>query len=332
LELLFRFAYPLVLYLLVPLTLVLAYIHIRWKRKMRYHYSLGSELKQQGLVSKHPYKKILFIVRLIILLGLSFLIARPQLIDPKKIILVEGINIILDLDISGSMGIQVDQDDERSRIEVAKEEAIHFINKRHNDAIGLVLFANDTISRCPLTLDKKILNTIVEDIEIGLLDPKGTLLTRSLITSLSRLRKVKKAERGNIIIILTDGSPEGNDLDPQIAIDVAKQLGVKIYTIGIGHEGEAFVRHPLFGLVPISAAINKKLLQYIADETGGKFFMATNHNDMREIYDTIDNLEKVEQDLPLYSHYYDVFMIFLWLILLFLATEIILSSFIWFGL
>jgi len=327
-DFLFRFAYPYVLYLLLPVIALLLAIRLRWKKQACYRYSLASDLKRQGLARNHPYKKILFIVRLLSLLGLALLIARPQLIDPQSKINVEGINIIITLDISGSMQLQDDENDDRSRIAVAKEEAIRFIKKRDNDAIGLVLFANDAVSRCPLTLDKSILTNIVEEVDIGLLDYGGTLLARGLITAVNRLRKSKACS--SIIILLTDGVPSEGDLDPHVAIEAAKQLGIKVYTIGIGSDEDKHFMHPLYGIIAYPK-INKELLTTIAKQTGGRFFLASNPQDMRAIYDTIDKLEKTEQEMPLFTHYHDIFMPFLWIIFILVALEIVLSSLIWFS-
>jgi Ca-activated chloride channel family protein len=329
-EFIFRFAYPFVLYLLLPILIILAFIRLRWSRQTRYRYSLASEFKQSGFASNHPYKKILFALRLFSLFGIAFLIARPQLVDLQSKIKVKGINIILTLDISGSMNLQDDENDNRSRIEVAREEAIRFINKRDNDAIGLVLFANDVISRCPLTLDKRVLNNIVEEVDIGMINHEGTLLARGLITAINRLRKTKANAQSNIIILLTDGAPSEGDLDPSVAIEAAKQLGIKVYTIGIGSDTDKVFMHPFYGIVTYPK-VNKDLLSRIAKETGGKFFLANNCQDMRSIYDTIDSLEKIEQEMPLFSHYYDIFMPFLWIIFILLVLELFLSSLVWFG-
>ncbi len=327
-ELLFRFLYPYMLYILLPFIAALIFVRLHYKRQARYRYSLASELKRNGLgLRQHPYQKVFFALRFIILLTLAFLIARPQLVDQRSSVKVEGLNIMLVLDISGSMHYQ-GGDGIKSRLDIAKEEAIRFVEKRENDAIGLVLFANDVISRCPLTLDKKILINIINEVNVGLLDYQGTLLARGLVTALNRFRKLKSADKSNIIIILTDGSSEGNDIDPEIAIRAAKQLGVKIYTIGIGDE-QILVPTPS-GLIPYEF-INKKLLQHIADQTGGKFFLSNNQQETREVYDTIDRLEKVEQDLPLFTNVQEVFMPFLWLIVLLLVIEVLFSSLIWFG-
>lgn len=327
-EYLFHFAHPNMLYLLLPIIAIVVLIRLCWKKQACYRYSLATDLKQRGFARNHPYKTILFIVRLLSLIGLAFLLARPQLIDPQSKVSVEGINIIITLDISGSMQLRDDENDERSRIAVAKEEAVRFIKKRDNDAIGLVLFANDAVSRCPLTLDKNILTTIVEEVDIGVLNPDRTLLARGLITAVNRLRKAKASS--NIIILLTDGTPSEGDLDPTIAIEAAKQLGIKVYTVGIGSDEDKCFIHPFYGPVTYPK-INRELLTTIAQQTGGKFFLASNPQDMRSIYDTIDNLEKTKQEMPLFTHYYDIFMPFLWIIGMILALEILFSSVIWFS-
>jgi len=329
-EFLFRFAYPFVLYLLLPSVAVLVFIRLRWTKEARYRYSLASEFKQHGLARNHPFKKLFFLLRFFTLLGLTFLIARPQLVDPQSSVKVEGINIVIALDISGSMALHDDENDDRPRVAVAKEEAMRFINKRDNDAIGLILFANDAVSRCPITIDKKILNSIIDEVDIGVLNPDGTLLSRGLITAINRLRKVKAGERSNIIILLTDGAPSDGDLDPTVAIEAAKQLGIKIYTVGIGSDTDKVFIHPFYG--PLTyPKVNKELLTQIAKQTGGRFFLASNPQDMRAIYDTIDKLEKVEQEMPLFTHCYDIFMPFLWIIFLLIALEIILLSLVWFS-
>jgi len=328
-EYLFRFAYPIVLYVLLPVLAVLLLLHLK-KKHARYRYALGSELQLQGFAKKrHPYKKILFVLRFLSLVILALLIARPQLVDPQSTVKVEGINIMIALDVSGSMGNWDDEKNKQTRIGAAKKEAIRFINKRDNDAIGLVLFANETVSRCPLTLDKKILNQIIDDIEINVLDPDGTLLAKGLLTAINRLAKAKG--KTNIAILLTDGVPSAEDIAPEAAIETARQLGIKVYTVGIGSERPQRIMHPLYGLLELPG-LNKKLLQDIAQQTGGRFFLASSSGDMRTIYDTIDKLEKVEQEQTLFSRYQELMMPFLWLVLLFVGLEILLSSLIWFSL
>jgi Ca-activated chloride channel family protein len=294
-----------------------------------YVYPLAGLLDKQGFSSRHPFRFILMCMRLLMLVLLVFLIGKPQLIDTKSKVTVKGINIMLVLDVSGSMQSHDDENDPRSRFEVAQEEAIRFINARTNDAIGLVLFGRDALSRCPLTADKKVLTSIVHDTSIGIVDPDGTVLSRAIVTAANRLKG--SALKSNIMIVLTDGEPSPEDISPDIAMDIAKQLGIKIYTIGVGSDQERIAMHPLYGPV-VLPKLNKELLESIAQSTGGKFFLARNAHDMRSVYDTIDRLEKSEYQAPLYNKYYDIFMPFLWCILVLLVSEIVLISTRWFSL
>ncbi len=161
-----------------------------------------------------------------------------------------------------------------------------------------------------------------------MINPNGTVLSTALVTALNRL-KTSKA-KSKIIILLTDGEPTENDINPNIAIELAKQLDVKIYTIGIGSDNDQLFLDPMFGLRP-KPKINKILLSKIAHDTGGKFFLAHNAKDMRAIYDTIDSLEKTPTQAPIFNTYYDVFIPFVWIIIGLLLLELTLSSTIWFG-
>ena len=294
-----------------------------------YIYPLADQLSQEGFSSRHPYRKILSITRFLILSMLVLLIGKPQLVDMTSKVTIKGINIMIVLDVSGSMQFQDYADDERSRFQVAQEEAIRFIKARTNDAIGLVLFGRDALSRCPLTTDKKMLTSIVQDTKIGIVNPEGTVLSRGIVTAANRLKHSKA--KSNVMILLTDGEPSPEDINPSIAIEIAKQLGIKIYTIGIGSDEERVIRHPLYGLA-VLPKINSKLLETIAQETGGQFFLARDAKDMRTIYDTIDKLEKTEYEAPLYNKYYDIFMPFVWVLLGLLMLEILLASTLWFSL
>jgi Ca-activated chloride channel family protein len=303
-------------------------LRLRLHKSPFYQYPLTQQLIADNKSSKHPFKKIFFFARLLLLALLIFLIGKPQLVDTQSKIKVEGIDIILAIDVSGSMQIQDDKNDERPRVEIAKDEAIRFINKRTNDALGLVIFGADAVSRCPLTLDKHILRSIVKDLGVGIINPQGTVLATGLITAANRLKN--SHAKSKVIILLTDGEPSENDIPPKIAIEAAKKLGIKVYTIGIGSDQEVKMMHPLYGLV-LMPKVNVDLLTLIAQETGGKFFMARNAKDMRAIYDTIDSLEKTETEAPIFSNYLDIFIPFVWIALLLVFLELILSTFIWFS-
>lgn len=322
-----RFAHITYLYFLVPIIIGAFFLHMYVVKRPVYRYALGSMLRAQGLGHSNMHRYVLNALRVISLIMLAVLIAKPQLVDVHSQIKTEGIDIALVLDVSGSMSVP-DFDDQRTRIEVAKAEAIRFINKRENDAIGLVIFAQDAVSRAPLTLDKKLLVGIVDDLKIGVINPDGTKLATAMVTAANRLKHSKGASK--IMIVLTDGEPSEDDLDPSVALEVAKKFGIKIYTVGIGNKETKFVRD-FWGNV-IKLGVNKELLQKLAKETGGQFFMASDTHDMRAIYDTIDQLEKNEFDTPIFTRYYDVFIPFVFIVLGLVLLELLLSAWVWFSL
>ena len=304
----------------------------RWRyyKNPVYLYPLTHLFIKAGYTAQVPYKKIINILRFISLCGLAFLMSRPQLIDQQSTVHVDGVDIMLALDVSGSMQLFDSLQDTRRRIDVAKDEAISFIKKRDNDPVGLVLFGNESVSRCPLTLDKKMLESIINDIALGIINPEGTMIIRGVVMALNRMRKSES--KSKIIILLTDGEPTQGDLDPQLALDMAKKLGVKIYTIGIGGDGGGYYQHPVFGLQQARAPLNKNLLHTLAKSTGGKFFEATNPQEIATIYDTINKLEKTSYETNVYYKYYDIFMPFVWFIVGLCAVEFFLSRFVWSGL
>lgn len=281
------------------------------------------------LRKKKPFspQKVLFLLRCSILLLIVFLLARPQKVDEKSQVLVEGIETMLVLDVSGSMQLFDDLNDQRQRIEVAKQEAIHFVNKRENDPIGLILFAQEAVSRCPTTLDKNMLISIIKDIELGVIAADGTMLSKGLLMALHRLHKTEA--KSKIIIALTDGAPSEGDINPQAVIELANKYGVKIYTIGVGAE-QAYYAHT-FGIESVRSSFNKQLLHLLAQKTGGAFFEAKKPDDLKKIYNEIDRLEKTSYQTNVYKKYHDIFMPFLYFLLLMIIGECLLRYGIWRG-
>jgi Ca-activated chloride channel homolog len=323
-----RCANPWVLVVLFPLLAACVLIKVKWRRTPAYRSSLGSLLDKYAFVSSHQYKTIFFCMRVLALAVLAFLLSRPQLVDERSNIWVEGIDMMLVLDVSGSMDFRDYGDDKASRVDVAKEEAIRFIDKRVHDPLGLVIFGQEAVSRCPMTTDKNILKSIVQDLHIGSINPDGTMLSRALLTAANRLKN--SHAKSKIIIVLTDGEPSPGDESPELAIAVAQRMGIKIYTIGIGSGEEKVFMHPLYGMIG-KPGINKQLLSDIASKTGGKFFLAENQQEMRSIYDEIDRLEKTEYQTNVFSHYYELFMPFLWFVLIVMLLEVCLASWMWFS-
>jgi len=317
------------LYFVVPIFLLGLIYKLFFYKAVIYRYSLISILKK--FQNKKLFsEKILFFLRMISFLLLILLIAKPQLADTKSKIKVDGIDIMMVLDVSGSMLCFDDLKDKRPRIDIAKEEAKKFIEKRIDDQIGLIFFGKFAVSRCPLTLDKNILNSIISDYKIGEINADGTVLSKAISSAANRLKSSKA--KSKIIILLTDGEPTPPDVEPQIALDIAKKLGIKIYIIGIGNENGGFIEHPLMGIYQGNYTLNKKLLEIIASETGGKFFLARNATDMKNIYDTIDKLEKSNYETNIYSNYLDFFIPIIILVIFLLILELFLTTFVWFSL
>jgi Ca-activated chloride channel family protein len=293
-----------------------------------YVYPLTDELKKLIPVRVISPKKILVFLRLCSLALLIFIIGRPQTVDDRSSVNVQGIPMELAIDISGSMQCFDDLRDRRSRLDIAKKEAIRFIEKRTNDPIGIVFFAGDVLSRCPLTLDKNILKEIVASARIGDVDPNGTQLSTGLAMAVSRLRL--SDSKNKVAILLTDGLPNNDELSVDAAIAIAQKFCVKVYTIGVGSEDGGFIQHA-FGIGRADAQPDMNILEKIASETGGKAFHAHNSEEMRAIYDTIDSLEKTEIETNMFHNYHEIFMPFLLLVLGLIFLESFLRFIIWRG-
>lgn len=315
------------LYWLIPFLVGIIWYRLYYYRSIEYAYSLVHVLLLDIQQSGTLHQKILFCMRSLLLAVIALLVAMPRLVDVDSRIPVEGIDIMLVLDVSGSMQQKDDEKDNRTRLDVAKQEAIRFIEKRDNDAIGLVLFANDALSRAPLTMDKTLLKEVVHDVEIGLIQPNGTLLFTGIITAANRLKH--SHAKSKIMILLTDGEPTEGDTHAQTAMEIVRQLGIKVYTIGIGSDEPRYIQHP-FGLIPIPG-VNKELLHEIAYHSGGQSFLAKNPGDMRRIYDQINTLETSQQEVPLFGRWYDLAFSLIWVILLLVLSELMLETYIWFS-
>lgn len=324
----FQWMYPLLLISLIIITAIAAWYKFVYYKLVTYQYSLTSYFP--ALQSSKQIRATLWLLRVFFLLLLAIIIAKPQLVDVKSKIQVEGIDIMLVMDLSGSMQCFDDLQDRRSRIEVAKKEAIAFIEKRENDPIGIVIFANDALSRCPLTLDKKLLKEIVQNLDVGVINMDGTLLSVGIAMAANRLKQSNAATK--IMIVLTDGAPSAHDIEWQQAVEIAKKFGIKIYTVGIGNEQGGYAMMQGWGIVPANFQLNKALLQAIAQETGGRFFEAKKPTDMKIIYQTIDALEKTAYQTDLFTQRYDIYVPFLIAAILVLLIELIASLIIWFGL
>ncbi|RKX17594.1 MAG: aerotolerance regulator BatA, partial [Candidatus Zixiibacteriota bacterium] len=235
------------------------------------------------------FRHSLFIFSLLAITILIIVLARPHSSNSWKNISTKGIDIILDMDISGSM---LAQDFKPDRLEAAKEVATEFINGRPNDRIGLVVFSGESFTQCPLTTDHASVINLMKDIKSGMIED-GTAIGEGLANGISRLKD--SPAKSKVLILLTDGVNNMGSIDPYTAAEIAKTFNIRVYTIGIGSLGTApYPVQTPFGMQyqQMKVEIDEGLLQKISDETGGKYFRATNKQKLEDIYKEIDKLEK----------------------------------------
>jgi len=217
-------------------------------------------------------------------------LARPQRGRQFQEVETRGIDIMLCLDISGSM--QAEDFSPDNRLAVAKERAKEFVSKRQGDRIGLVVFSATSLTQCPLTLDRNIINALVDRVGFGMLED-GTAIGLGLASAVARLKDSKAKDR--VIILLTDGVNNTGDIDPITAAQAAASFGIKIYAIGVGSKGPVPfpVDDPVFGrrYAQVQIDLDTQTLQKVADLTGGRFFLATDASGLKNIYDEIDRME-----------------------------------------
>ena len=270
---------------------------------------------------KNTFQNVPFILRLLAISCIIIALARPQVKFDEQQSEGEGVDIILCIDVSGSMTAE---DFTPNRMEAAKKVAENFVNDRPNDRIGIVIFSGESFTQCPLTTDHHVLISQIEQIRNGLLED-GTAIGSGLATSVDRLRSSKA--KSKVIILLTDGVNNGGLIDPATAKEIAKAFKIKVYTIGVGTDGYAPtpVSTPM-GIVMQSekVAIDEKLLKNIADETGGKYFRATDNKSLQDIYTSIDHLEKSKVEITTFHRFTEKFYPIIFAAMAFLLLEFIL--------
>jgi Ca-activated chloride channel family protein len=270
---------------------------------------------------KNVFQHFPFVFRLLALSCIIIALARPQTKFDEQQTEGEGIDIILCIDVSGSMTAQ---DFSPNRMEAAKNVAMDFVDHRPSDRIGIVIFAGESFTQCPLTTDHYVLKSQIQQIRNGLLED-GTAIGSGLATSVDRLRNSKS--KSKVIILLTDGVNNGGLIDPSTAKEIAKAFKIKVYTIGVGTDGYAPtpISTPM-GIVMSNekVAIDEKLLKNIADETGGKYFRATDNRSLNHIYNEIDQLEKSKVEVTSFHHFTEKFYPFIFIAMGLLLIELIL--------
>ncbi|OIO32627.1 MAG: aerotolerance regulator BatA [Candidatus Omnitrophica bacterium CG1_02_40_15] len=321
-----RFASPLFLLLLgiIPL-LIWDYFRRAKLREASIIFSDISILKniRPGFRAKYRYAPMILRMAAIFIFVLA--LARPQAGQKEEEIITEGIDIMLTLDISGSM--KAEDFAPQNRLGAAKDVLREFIKSRHNDRIGMVVFSRFSLTQCPLTLDYGALLELLDKVDIGMIED-GTAIGMAISNAVNRLRD--STVKSKIIILLTDGVNNAGKIDPLTAAKAAKALGIKIYTVGAGKPGGAMypVEDPIFGkrYVHMDTEIDETLLKNIADETGGLYFRAKDKEGLREIYKTIGQLEKTKIETKEYANYTELAGIFILPGFISLFLEIILGN------
>ena len=269
------------------------------------------------------------VIRLLALTLMILAISRPQLGRKSVEVISEGIDIILAIDTSGSMR-SLDffiQGKKKTRLEVVKKVVAEFVKKREADRIGMVVFGENAFTQCPLTLDHGIVLSFLKDLEIGAAGEGGTAIGSSLATSVNRLKDIKS--KSKIIILLTDGKNNAGKVEPLMAASLAEKFNMKVYTIGVGIRGEApILVNTIFGMqekyIPVD--IDEDLLKTIATDTNGKYYRATGTEELKNIYEDIDQLEKTEIKTKEHVEYNELYSPLLIGALLLLLLEIILVN------
>ena len=262
------------------------------------------------------------ILRMAVVFIFILALARPQAGQKEEEIITEGIDIMLTLDISGSM--KAEDFSPQNRLGAAKDVLREFIKSRRNDRIGMVVFSRYSFTQCPLTLDYGALLELLDKVDIGMVED-GTAIGTALSNAVNRLRD--SGAKSRIIILLTDGVNNAGKIDPLTAAKAAKTLGIKIYTVGAGKPGGAMypVQDSIFGkrYVRMDTEIDEALLKNIADETGGLYFRAKDKEGLMEIYKTIGQLEKTKIETKEYADYTEIAGLFILPGFILLLLEII---------
>ncbi|MHA6279119.1 vWA domain-containing protein [Salinimicrobium sp. CAU 1759] len=321
----FVFEDPQFFWLLLLLPLALGWYI--WKRhrqtaELRISSIKGFEAKP-GLLGK--FRPVLFVLRLMVLALVITALARPRTVDVSSRTSSNfGIDIAMAIDISASM---LARDLDPNRLEATKAVAADFVKNRPADRIGLVVYAGESFTQTPITSDKSIVLSALEDIEYNSMLENGTAIGMGLATAVNRL-KDSEAE-SKVIILLTDGMNNAGFIDPKIASELAVEFGIKVYTIGVGSNGTALSPVAIlpngnfqYGRVPVE--IDEALLKDISEVTGGKYFRATDNRSLEEIYAEIDELEKTEIEEFRFYNYEEKFRPLILLAGFLLLIEILL--------
>ena len=318
-----EFANPEYLYFLFIIPLMIFWYVLRRKRQYpSMSISTIEQFKKSPVTLRTRLRHSLFVFRCIAIIFMIIAVARPQSSSSRETINTEGIDIILSVDVSTSMDAE---DLKPDRITAAKKAAKQFIEKRTNDRIGLVPFAAEAFTQCPITIDHEVLISLLEKVETGKLED-GTAIGDGLATSVNRIKD--SDSKSKVIILLTDGRNNRGNISPQTAAELARTFDIRVYTVAVGTKGQAPITVDTpFGKrkVMMEVEIDEEVLQKIADITGGKYFRATNNESLEKIYDEIDEMEKTKIDVAIFSKKTERFLPFVLIAGLFLILELLMK-------
>lgn len=305
------FANPNFLYLLLVLPIIIAWYWFRHNKSIAdIQVSTTKGIENIPKSFKQISYHSLIALRLLAITFIIIAFARPQFSNTTKNVSKVGIDILIAMDISGSM---LAQDFKPNRLEASKKVAAKFISGRENDRIGLVLFAGETFLQCPLTSDHHVLQNLFESVKTGMIED-GTAIGSGLATAVNHLKDSKAISK--VVILLTDGNNNRGAIDPGSAAEIAKLYGIRVYTIGVGTKGEAKMPVAIYpngqyayGMVKVN--IDEDILTKVAKTTNGKYFRATNKKKLEGIYGEIDQLEKSKIEETLFEKKSEKFLLFL---------------------
>ncbi|WP_075557545.1 MULTISPECIES: VWA domain-containing protein [Parabacteroides] len=319
------FANPTYLYLLLLLIPMIGwYIWKLCKSQASLQVSSSEAFDAPGTTSWKVYlRHVPFILRMAAVAVLIIILARPQSTNSWQNTSTEGIDIVMAMDISSSM---LAQDLKPNRLEASKDVAASFINGRPNDNIGLVVFAAESFTQCPLTTDHTVLLNLFKDVQPGIIQD-GTAIGLGLANAVSRIKDSQA--KSKVIILLTDGVNNAGEIAPVTAAEIAKTFGIRVYAIGVGTKGMApYPFQTAFGIqyqdVPVE--IDEPTLKQIAATTGGQYFRATDNTSLKEIYSEIDKMEKTKISVQQYSKKQEEYKNWALLLFALLLVEILLRN------
>ena len=321
------FEYPHLLWLLViPALLIVHYIYLELcGRRPHLRVSDIRYWKAGGKSVLSYLRHAPMLLRTVALSMIIIAIARPRSSSKMDKIDTEGIDIVLAMDVSTSM---LARDFTPDRISAAKDIAIEFISQRPSDRIGIVVFAGESYTQCPLTTDRATLINLMKEIQTGLIED-GTAIGNGLATAVARMQGSDAKSR--VVILLTDGVNNRGEITPQTAADIAKTYGIRVYTIGVGANGTA--PYPVITpwgvqMQDVEVEIDENLLKGIAETTGGRYFRATDNTKLSEIYSEINKMEKARTTIDSFPVYKELFMDFALVALICLLLEVVFNAFI----